>query len=66
MNEKRIRMDGPIQLMERYRLIAYPADHDWEIYDCDEALEQMDPLATGPTLTEAVVQAVNRLEGWIG
>lgn len=62
-------MDGPIQLMERYRLIAYPTDSakgsQWLIFDCEEALEQNDPLAQARDLGAAIILAVKRLEDWI-
>lgn len=57
---------APLALLERYALIAYPVDNGWEIYDCDEALQQRDPLSKAPKLVEAIRGAVERLEGWIG
>lgn len=62
-------VSAPLLLLERYRLIAFPADNarglGWEIYDCEEALEQHDYLASGPNLSEAITEAVRRLEDWI-
>jgi hypothetical protein len=58
---------SPMFLLERYRLIVYPLQGGgWEIYDCDEALQQRDPLAREEDLYRAVVAAVKKLEEWIG